>query len=146
MTEPAEESSSTAWPILVALGLVAVVVVTIIGLRALRGDEVRAEAGVDRAVVGQNDALQRQAYPDFVRFTCAGEQRGEAAVLAEQRQSSAAKGARFVDDVRDAVVDGDRAKATVVYHFENSADDKITAEMSFVRENGEWKVCSPGPR
>lgn len=146
MNEPADEPSTTAWPILVALALVAIVVATVTGLRALRGDEVRAEAGVDRAVVGQNDALQRQDYPDFIRFTCAGQQRSEETVLAEQRQSSQAKGARIVDDVRGPVIDGDRARATVVYHFENSADDKITTEMSFVREDGEWKVCSPGPR
>lgn len=133
-------------PILIALGLVAIVVVAIIGLRVLRGDEVRAEAGVDRAVVGQNDALQRQDYADFVGFTCLGQHRSEAAVIGEQRQSSAAKGPRIVDDVRETVIDGDRATATVVYHFENSADDKITSEMTFARENGQWKVCSPGPR
>ena len=94
----------------------------------------------------ENDALQRQDYADFVGFTCVGQQRSEAAVLGEQRQSSAAKGARFVDDVREPVITGDRATATVVYHFENSADDKITTEMTFVREDGQWKVCSPGPR
>lgn len=138
--------SSSAMPILIALGLVAIAVVAITGLRALRGDEVRAEAGVDRAVVGQNDALQRQDYAGFVGFTCVGQQRSEAAVLGEQRQSSAANGARIVDDVRDPVIDGDRATATVVYHFENSADDKITTELTFARENGQWKVCSPGPR
>lgn len=149
MTEPdpdATANSPTAMPILIALGLVAIVVAAIIGLRVLRGDEVRAEAGVDRAVVGQNDALQRQDYADFAGFTCAGQQGSEAAVLAEQRQSSAAKGARIVDDVRETVIDGDRATATVVYHFENSADDKITTDMTFARENGQWKVCSPGPR
>lgn len=149
MTEPdpdATGESSTAMPILIALGLVAIVVIAVTGLRMLRGDEVRAEAGVDRAVVGQNDALQRLDYADVVGFTCAGQQRGEAAVLGEQRQSSATKGARIVDDVRGTVIDGDRATATVVYHFENSADDKITTEMTFARENGQWKVCSPGPR
>ncbi len=149
MTEPDSDAtgeSSTAIPILIALGLVAIVVVAVTGLRMLRGDEVRDEAGVDRAVVGQNDALQRQDYADFVGFTCAGEQRSEAAVLGEQRQSSTAKGARIVDDVRGTVIDGDRATATVVYHFEDSADDKITTEMTFARENGQWKVCSPGPR
>ena len=149
MTPPdpdATGDSSSAMPILIALGLVAIAVVAITGLRALRGDEVRAEAGVDRAVVGQNDALQRQDYAGFVSFTCVGQQRSEAAVLGEQRQSSAAKGARIVDDVRDPVIDGDRATATVVYHFENSADDKITTELTFAQENGQWKVCSPGPR
>ena len=149
MTPPdpdATGDSSSAMPILIALGLVAIAVVAITGLRVLRGDEVRAEAGVDRAVVGQNDALQRQDYAGFVGFTCVGQQRSEAAVLGEQRQSSAAKGARIVDDVRDPVIDGDRATATVVYHFANSADDEITTELTFARENGQWKVCSPGPR
>lgn len=149
MTEPdpdATANSPSAMPILIALGLVAIVVVAVTGLRMWRGDEVRAEAGVDRAVVGQNDALQRQDYADYVGFTCAGQQGSEGAVLGEQRQSAAARGARIVDDVRKTVIDGDRATATVVYHFENSADDKITTNMTFARENGQWKVCSPGPR
>ncbi|MCX6481176.1 MAG: lumazine-binding protein [Mycobacterium sp.] len=146
-SEPAAAGdSSSAMPILIALGVVVIAVLAITGLRVLRGDEVRAEAGVDRAVVGQNDALQRQDYADFVGFTCVGQQSSAAAVLGEQRRSSAANGARIVDDVRDPVIDGDRATATVVYHFENSADDKITTEMTFARENGQWKVCSPGPR
>lgn len=140
------EGSATATPILVAVGLAVLAVVAVIGLRALRGDEVRAEAGVGRAVVGQNDALQREDYGDFRRFTCTGEQGSETAVLAAQRLSADAKGARFVDDVRAVTAEGDRASATVVYHFEKSADDKITTTMSFIRENGEWKVCSPGPR
>lgn len=149
VTEPDPDStadSSTAMPFLIALGLVALVVAVITGLRACRGDEVRAEAGLDRAVLGQNDALQRQDYPDFLGFTCAAQHSSEAVVLAEQRQSTSAKGARFVDDVRNPVIAGDRATATVVYHFENSSDDKITSEMTFVLENGQWKVCSPGPR
>ena len=52
----------------------------------------------------------------------------------------------FVDDVRAFAVDGDRATATVVYHFERAADDKITADMTFAREGGQWTVCSAGPR
>ena len=133
-------------PILIALGVAATVVAAIVGLRVVRGDEVRAEAGVGRAVVGQNDALQRESYPDFRRYTCTAEQSGEAAVLGEQRRSAAARGARFVDDVTALVIDGDRARATVVYHFEKAPDDKVKTAVSFVRENDEWKVCSPGPR
>ena len=149
MSEPtgaADEPSSTAWPILVALGVVTLVVLGVIVARAVRGDEVRAEAGVGRAVIGQNDALQRLDYTAYRSFTCAGQQGSETAVLAEQRQSAAAKGARYVDDVRAFEVDGDRATATVVYHFEKAADDKLTTTMSFAREGGQWTVCSPGPR
>jgi hypothetical protein len=33
-----------------------------------------------------------------------------------------------------------------VYHFEKAPDDKISSVTTFVRENGRWTVCSPGPR
>ena len=66
--------------------------------------------------------------------------------FADQKQSKAAKGNRFVDDVKDFAVTGDRATATVGYHVEKSADNKSNTPMTFVRENGGWKVCSPGAR
>lgn len=143
---PDEDPQSTAWPILVAIGIVGLVVLGVIVVRVVRGDEVRDEAGLGRAVIGQNDALQRLDYPAYERFTCDALQGVEPVVLAEQRQSAEAKGARFVDDVRGMKVEGDRASATVVYHFEKAVDDKITTPMSFAREDGEWTVCSPGPR
>lgn len=143
---PDEDPQSTAWPILVAIGIVGLVVLGVIVVRVVRGDEVRDEAGLGRAVIGQNDALQRLDYPAYERFTCDALQGVEPVVLAEQRQSAEAKGARFVDDVRGMKVEGDRASATVVYHFEKSSEDKITTPMSFAREDGEWTVCSPGPR
>jgi len=133
-------------PLLIALGIVGTVLAVVIGLRACRGEEITAEAGIGRAAIGQNDALQRGSYADFRRFTCVAEQGSERAVLAAQRQSAQAKGARYVDDVRGFSVSEDRATATVVYHFEKSADDKLTTSMTFVREGGDWKVCSAGPR
>ena len=146
MTEP-DENRSTMMPMLAAL---AVAVVVLTGYFALRfiggGDPLPDDAAVGRAAVGQNDALQRRNYADFRTFTCAAQQGLESQVLADQRQSSAAKGARYVDDVTDIAVAGERATATVVYHFEKSKDDKVSAPMTFVREDGAWKVCSPGPR
>lgn len=134
-------------PILTALAVVVVALIAVFVLRMIRGgDALPDDAAVGRAVVGQNDALQRGNYPDFRSFTCAAQQGIESQVLADQRQSSAARGPRFVDDVKDVKVSGDSATATVVYHFEKSQDDKVTVPMSFVRENQNWKVCSPGPR
>ena len=141
-----EAARPTATPLLIALAIVGLAVLVVFGLRACRGEEVNDEAGIGRAVIGQNDALQRGDYADFRTFTCAAEQGTEAAVLAEQRHSAQAKGARYVDDVRGFAADGDRATATVVYHFEKSGDDKLTVPMTFVREGGAWKVCSSGPR
>lgn len=145
MSEPAE-NRRTALPILIAAAMVGVVLIVSITLRSCRSEEISAEAGIGRAVIGQNDALQRGDYAAFRRFTCPAQQATEIQVLAEQRRSADAKGARFVDDVRAFAVDGDRATATVVYHFERAADDKITADMTFAREGGQWTVCSAGPR
>lgn len=144
MSEPAE-NRSTAWPILVAAGVVALVLLGAVVSRMFRSDEISAEAGIGRAALGQNDALQRLSYADFLRYTCAAEQGTEAGVLDGQRRSAAAKGARFVENVGGFVVTGDRATATVTYYFERSADDKISTPVTFVREDGEWKACSPGP-
>ncbi len=141
-----DSARPTATPLLIAVVLVGVALAVVFGLRACRSDEISAEAGIGRAVIGQNDALQREDYADFRRFTCAAEQGAEDTVLAGQRKSAEAKGARYVDDVRDFAVEDDRATATVVYHFEKSADDKVTAAMTFARAGGQWTVCSPGPR
>ncbi|MGV0602146.1 nuclear transport factor 2 family protein, partial [Mycolicibacterium pulveris] len=63
-----------------------------------------------------------------------------------QRDSVDSRGERFVDEVTDIKVDGDRARAKVTYHFDKAPDTKSSATMSFVREDGAWKVCSAGPR
>jgi len=144
MTEP--EHKSSVMPIAIALGVVAVLLIVVVVSRMIKGDAVPEEALVGNAVVAQNDALQRENYPDFRRYTCAAQQGAEVQVLDEQRKSKAAKGNRVVDDVKDIAVTGERATATAVYHFEKSADNKVTAPMTFVRENGAWTVCSPGPR
>ncbi len=134
-------------PILTALAVVGVALIAVFALRLIRGgDTVPDSAAVGEAVVGQNDALQRGNYVDFKSFTCATQQGIEGQVLADQRQSVSTKGARYVDDVKDVIVTGDSATATVVYHFEKAEDDKVSSPMTFVRENGTWKVCSPGPK
>ena len=100
---------------------------------------------VGRAAVGQNDALQRQNYADFRSYTCRDQQGVEADILARQSDSVAKRGERFVDDVTDVVIDGDRATAKVTYHFDKAPDAKTGVAMTFTREDGAWKVCSTGP-
>lgn len=146
MTDP-EDARPTLMPILTALAVVGVALIAIFALRLIRGgDTVPDAVAVGQAVVGQNDALQRGNYADFRSFTCAAQQGVESQVLADQKQSTSAKGARYVDDVKDVAVTGDSATAVVVYHFEKSGDDKVSTPMSFVQENDTWKVCSPGPK
>ena len=51
-------------------------------------------------------------------------------------------GARYVDDVTDVKIDGDRATGTVVYHYENAPNSKWGTPLTFARQDGQWKVCS----
>lgn len=133
-------------PIAIALAVVAVVLIVMVVSRLIKGDDIPDEAQVGSAVVAQNDALQRENYADFRRYTCAAQQGSEVQVLDEQRKSKATRGNRVVDDVKDIAVNGERATATAVYHFDKSPDDKVTAPMTFVREHDTWTVCTPGPR
>ncbi|MEO3758802.1 lumazine-binding protein [Mycobacterium sp. B14F4] len=136
----------TATPFLVALGIIVLVVIVIGLLNLFGGQERPVEQQVATAAVGQNDALQRQNYADFRGYTCAAQQGNESEVLAVQRESVDKRGERFVDDVTEVKIDGDRATATVTYHFDKAPDAKEDAAMTFVREGGAWKVCSLGPR
>ena len=145
MTDPDDHRPSLI-PIVTALTVIVVALGAIWLLRMFRGDEQPDEGRIGIAAVGQNDALQREDYAAFRTYTCLAEQGTEARVLADQRESKTTKGARFVDDVTGIAISGEQATATVLYHFERSPDEKIKTAATFVRQDGEWKVCSPGPR
>lgn len=130
------------------LGALAIIVLVLIGIwvaNAFGEDTVPDGQQVGLAAVGQNDALQRQSYADFRKYTCTAQHTSESEVLDRQRDSVAKRGERTLDDVTKIAVDGDRATATVTYHFAKAPDDKKDVEMTFVREDGAWKVCSTGP-
>ena len=148
MTDPEGDSAAdrpTMAPFLGALAIFVLVVIVIGLFNVFGGSDVPEDQRVGRAAVGQNDALQRQNYADFRSYTCRGQQGIEADVLARQRDSVAKRGERFVDDVNDVVIDGDRATAKVTYHFDRTPDAKTGVAMTFTREDGAWKVCSTGP-
>ena len=146
MTEPSEDADRpTMAPFLGALAIIVLVVIAIWLFSIFGSDDVPADQQVGRAAVAQNDALQRANYADFRGYTCRDKQGVEADVLARQRDSVAKRGERYVDDVTDIKVDGDRATAKVTYHFDKAPDTKTGVAMTFVREDGAWKVCSTGP-
>lgn len=148
MTEQPDAAGDrpTATPFLGALVII-IGVLIIVGLINLFDREpVTPEQEIIGAVIAQNDALQRQDYADYTTFTCAAQHKTESEVLDEQRNSVDRRGERYLGDVTDVTIDGDRATARAIYHFDNAPDDEVAAEMTFVREAGSWKVCSPGPR
>jgi hypothetical protein len=136
-----EERGSMA-PFAAAVAVFALVVIGIAVFAMNRGDGLTEEQRVGRSAVGQNDALQRKSYADYQRFTCTAQQGREAEVIAAQENSVSKLGARYVDDVTDVKIDGDSATGTVTYHFEKDSNNKRTTPMTFVRQDGEWKVCA----
>jgi hypothetical protein len=145
VTSDSDEDRPTMGPFLGALTIIVLVVITIWLFNVFGSNDLPEDQQVGRAAVGQNDALQRANYLDFRRYTCREQHAAEADVLARQRDSVAKRGERFVDDVTDVVIDGDRATAKVTYHFDKAPDTKTGVAMTFVREDGAWKVCSTGP-
>ena len=144
---PSDEADDrpTMAPFLGALAIIVVVVIAIWLFSVFQGDRTPEDQKVGKAAVGQNDALQRANFADFGAYTCAKMRGAEADVLARQRDSVGKRGARFVDDVTEVKIDGDSATATVTYHFDKAPDRKTPVPMTFVREDGAWKVCSTGP-
>ena len=128
-------------PFLGALAIIVLVVIGIVVVNAFASTEPTPDQELRAAVVGQNDALQRQDYAAFRDFTCRAAQGDEAQVLAGQRESVEKNGERYVDAVDDLRIDGDRASAKATYHFDKTAEEKSSSDVTLVREDGAWKVC-----
>lgn len=137
------ERAPTLTPFLAGAAVIAIVVIGI-GLMALlrSGDGLTEEGRVGHAINGQNDALQRRAYTDYASYSCRAVAGTERDLLGTQEKSEAARGNRYIDNVEEIVVTGDAAEAKVTYHYTKANDDKRTAKVSLVREDGRWKVCS----
>jgi hypothetical protein len=129
-------------PFLGALAVIVLAVIVVVLLNTFGTDGRSEEQKVSRAAVGQNDALQRENFGEFSEYTCSAQHGTEADFIARQRDSVAMRGARYVDEVTGVRVDGDRATATVVYHFDKAPEDKVNTATNFTREDGEWRVCS----
>lgn len=140
LPEP-EPDRPTIAPFLGALAVITIVVIAIVSFNVFGSSTTTPGDQVARAAVGQNDALQRQDYSAFRDFTCRADQGTESDFQARQRDSVAKNGERYLDDVTDISVDGDRASATVTYHFDKMADTKSPTPLTFVQEDGAWKVC-----
>lgn len=135
----------TAAPFLIALTIIVLVVIGIGAVNFFEGDELTDEQQIGRAAVAQNDALQRVDYADFRAYTCRAEQAGESEFADAQQDSATQNGARIIDGVTGVRIDGDRATATVTYHFDRDEDAKTPVPTTFVREDGAWKVCGAAP-
>jgi hypothetical protein len=141
LPEP-EPDRPTIAPFLGAFAVIAIVVIGIIAFNVFGSSTTTPGDQVAQAAVGQNDALQRQDFGKFRNFTCRAAQGSEMDFLARQRDLVAKNGERYLDDVTNIDVGGERASATVTYHFGKTAETKTPIEVSFVQEDGAWKVCA----
>jgi hypothetical protein len=139
--DPGPERRTVA-PFLGALAIFLLVVIAIVLFNVFGSQKTTPGDQVAQAAVGQNDALQRQDFGKFRTFTCRADQGTEAVFLAAQRDSVAKHGERYLDDVPSIRVDDGRATATVVFHYADTAEQKFDSDLTFVQEDGSWKVCS----
>jgi hypothetical protein len=149
VTQPEPEPDPdrpTMAPFLGALALVVLIVIGIVLFNVFGDDDPTPEQSVRLAVVGQNDAMQRQSYQDFRTYTCRGDQGNESEFLARQRDSVAKNGARTIAEVFNVRIGGDRATADVTYGFEKTVDTTSGSELNVMREDGAWKVCESGAK
>ncbi|AQA03817.1 lumazine-binding protein [Mycobacterium sp. MS1601] len=142
--EPENSVGATPWPFMIALAIIVIVIAGIVVVRFVEGDDIPEVDVVAQAAIAQNDALQRADYADFTTYTCAAEVGEESKVLQAQQESVNSNGQRYVDGVSGVTIDGDTATGTVTYHFDNAPDHLVPVETTFAREDGQWKVCTPG--
>jgi hypothetical protein len=135
----------TAAPFLIALTVIVLVVIGIVAVNFFDSDELTDSQLIGRAAAAQNDAIQRLDYADFQTYTCRAQQGSEAQFTSAQQDSASRNGARIIDGVSGVDIDGDRATATVTYHFDRDEDAKTPVPTTFVREDGAWKVCAATP-
>lgn len=141
--ESADPDRPTIAPFVGAFVIVVLVLIGILVIDGLGGDELTPEQTISRAVVGQNDALQRQDYAAFRDFTCAAASGDEDGVIAAQKESVEKQGERYVEDVDNVRIAGTQATASVTYSFDKARDDKTTSDVTLVEEGGTWRVCTP---
>jgi hypothetical protein len=135
----------TIVPFAGALAIIVLVVIGIFAFNSCSPADPSPEQQVGQAIVGQNDALQRQDFAAFQGFTCRAAQGTPEDFLATQRDSVSGHGERYVDDVADITIDGERATAKATYSFASDRDAKTTSDVALVHEDDAWKVC-PLPR
>ncbi|MGC4934677.1 hypothetical protein ACLQ3C_13465 [Gordonia sp. DT30] len=146
--EPAAPSWRKAWPFLVAL-LVVVLAAAGIGLSYLfRPAQERAgdSAQVQYAINDLYTARNNVDYTAFRDHTCSVDVNSagfpaQPEFATENRQSLERNGRIVIPEITDLKVSGDRARATVHWHFDKQSDETQTTKVAAVREDGNWKVC-----
>lgn len=148
---PAPKKKRTG--LFVALGVVALVIVgvlvtgvvlTLQGRTPLSSDE----SQIDVAVRDFYDTLDSDGFIAAAQLACQADRTEIDNLTTEQRaQFERATVQVTIDDVKDIVITGDDAKATVVGQLTLSVegeepDTESSTEEHLTKEDGTWKICS----
>lgn len=126
-----------------ALVIIVIVITVIFVLNRQSGGGGDPEQ-IGTAVSGQNDALQRQDYQDFVKYTCKEQQaRRMTSLPGNVIQRPRAENAMWTrrqcgGERRSRHRQGDLP-------LNNAPDTLVGADLVLVREDGSWKICSATP-
>ena len=138
----------SAWPSWAAL-LIVVLAAAGIGLSYLfrpadeRGDD---STKVQYAINAYYTARNNVDYSAYRDATCAATRDStqfpsESNFETTEKKSLEDNGRVVIPEITDLSVSGERATATVHWHFDNKSDQKQTTAVVALREDGNWKVC-----
>ncbi|MFD4461370.1 hypothetical protein [Nocardia sp. NPDC058480] len=148
---PAPKKKRTG--LFIALGVVALVVIgavvtgvvlTMQGRTPLSSDETQ----IDVAVRDFYDTLDSEGFIAAAQLACQADRTEIDNLTTEQReQFDKATVQVTIDDVKDIVITGDNAKATVTGQLTLSVegeepDTESSTEEHLTKEDGTWKICS----
>ncbi|WHU47590.1 hypothetical protein QNM97_00800 [Gordonia sp. L191] len=148
--EPVTPSWRNAWPFWVALVVVVLAAGGIALSYVFRPAEDRASdsAKVQYAINDLYTARNNVDYTAFREHTCGADLNSagfpsQPEFATQNRQSLETNGRIVIPTISDVTVSGDRATATVHWHFDKKSDQTQTTKVAAIREDGNWKVCKP---
>ncbi|GAA3033763.1 hypothetical protein GCM10010528_13460 [Gordonia defluvii] len=135
----------TRGPIIAALAVVVVLIGLILIPQWLHpfASRVSDEDSVRMAVNNHYTAQNALNYDTFTRWTCAAKLPPRDEFLTRATASRDVNGPIVIPPgkIADVAINGDRASATVSWHYGKKTDAVTTTATTLVRQDNQWKVC-----
>ncbi|GAB10205.1 hypothetical protein GOARA_053_00310 [Gordonia araii NBRC 100433] len=133
----------TRGPIIAALVIVVILLSVILIPQFVNPVDERGgdDTGVRLAINDHYTARNALNYEAFAAATCSAKTPQRDEFLTVNRRSRDEHGPIKIPEISAVAVNGDRASATVHWHYEGKDEARQTAPTSLVRQDDRWKVC-----
>ncbi|GED99142.1 Rv0361 family membrane protein [Gordonia crocea] len=140
-----KRDAPTKGPFLAALAVVVVLIGVILIVQWVRpfSDRISDEDTVRIAVNDHYTARNAVNYDSFRAATCAAKVPPRAEFESTNTRSREANGRIVIPQgqIADVTITGDKASATVTWHYEKRATENQKTPTTLIRQDDKWKVC-----